>query len=241
MKCLAVIPLALCALASTGQTGRTVNANPQEFPATLSQTVEAGKTAAGTAVSARLMMATLVNGVVVPEGATLNGVVEVSAGRSESQPARIKIRMTQAIWKERAIALNLYLADQYYPRRAEQAPADSPLDSRDSTMRDVLVSTNSILTRGGLVARSPVTDPDTNTKAPPTRHADQNAANDASNSAPARGMSGRTKLDRITAVPDGEGGIALVSDLKKLKLDRGTCYSFESVTVKTQPGSHAAK
>src|SRR5277367_862904 len=54
-------------------------ASVQEFPVTMRQNVKAGKTPVGTKIEARLTIATLVNGAVIPAGAIFSGEVFASA------------------------------------------------------------------------------------------------------------------------------------------------------------------
>ena len=68
-----------------------------EFPVTLRQSVVAGKTPAGTKVEAKLVLATLVNGTVIPRDAILSGEITESVARA-SEPSRIAIRMDLARW-----------------------------------------------------------------------------------------------------------------------------------------------
>ena len=53
-----------------------------ELPIILRQTVEAGKTAVGTKVEARLVMATMIKGGVLPRGAVISGEVTESVAKS---------------------------------------------------------------------------------------------------------------------------------------------------------------
>lgn len=90
-----------------------------EFPITLDQTIAAGKTAVGTQVQARLVVATLVNGVVVPKSAIFSGVVTESAEKSKDAPSRLAIRMDSVQWKDGSIPLKVYLTPWYYPTAQE--------------------------------------------------------------------------------------------------------------------------
>src|SRR5271156_5336201 len=81
-----------------------------EFPAIMRQNVTAGKTPAGTKVEAKLTVATLVNGVVVPQDAILSGEVTESVGKSATDPSRLAIRMDSALWKNKSAPVELALA-----------------------------------------------------------------------------------------------------------------------------------
>ncbi len=86
-----------------------------ELPIVLRQTVEAGKTAVGTKVEARLVMATMINGAVLPRGAVISGEVTESVAKSNDSPSRLAIRMDSAQWKNGEAKFKLYLTAWYYP------------------------------------------------------------------------------------------------------------------------------
>jgi hypothetical protein len=65
----------------------------REFPVIMQQNVAAGATPVGTKVHAKLVVATLVDGEVVPRNAVLSGEVTESAARSPTEPSRLAIRM----------------------------------------------------------------------------------------------------------------------------------------------------
>ena len=95
-------------------------ANP-EFPVIMRQNVVAGATAVGSKVEAKLAVATLVNGAVVPQGAILSGEVIESVAKSISGPSRLAIRMDSAQWKDGGapkvlpFTKRVYLTAWYYP------------------------------------------------------------------------------------------------------------------------------
>lgn len=91
----------------------------QELPIILHKGVTAGKTPAGTKVQAELVMATLVNGTVIPKKAILSGEVIESAAKSRTEPSRISIRINSATWKNGSVPLKLYLTSWFYPSVAE--------------------------------------------------------------------------------------------------------------------------
>src|ERR1700757_2908294 len=65
----------------------------QEFPVILQQTLIAGKTPVGTKVQAKLSLATLLNGIVLPRNAVFSGEVVESIAKTKSEPSSITIRM----------------------------------------------------------------------------------------------------------------------------------------------------
>jgi hypothetical protein len=80
-----------------------------ELPATMRQNVAAGKTEVGTKVQAKLAVATLINGVVVPRDALLFGEVTESVAKSATDPSRLALRMDSAQWKNGAAPITLSL------------------------------------------------------------------------------------------------------------------------------------
>jgi hypothetical protein len=110
-----------------------------EFPVIMRQNVAAGTTPVGSKVQAKLAVATLVDGVVVPRDAVFSGEVTESVAKSATDPSRLAIRMDSAQWKKRSapIVLSLtpkvYLTAWYYPVEAmtsqnlsDESPDDAP-------------------------------------------------------------------------------------------------------------------
>jgi len=91
------------------------SANVQDFPVMMRQNVVAGKMPVGTRVQATLMIATLVAGKVIPEGAIFSGVVVESIAKSAASPSRLSIRMESLQWKTGSLALTTYLTQWYHP------------------------------------------------------------------------------------------------------------------------------
>jgi len=96
-----------------GQTAAPSSA--QEFPVMLQENVIAGKTPVGTKVQAKLSMATLLNGMVVPRNAVFAGEVIESAGKTKDQPSRVSIRVDSVTWKNGSTAVKLYMTPWFYP------------------------------------------------------------------------------------------------------------------------------
>jgi len=86
-----------------------------EFPVMLQQTVTAGKTPVGSKVQAKLTIATLLNGTVIPRNATVTGAVTESAAKTATEPSRLAIRMDSVQWKNGSSAIALYFTGFYYP------------------------------------------------------------------------------------------------------------------------------
>jgi hypothetical protein len=112
-----------------------------EFPVVMRQNVAAGTTPVGTRVQAKLAVATLVDGVVVPRDAVFSGEVTESVARSATDPSRLAIRMDSAQWKKGSasvvlsLASKVYLTAWYYPvaeTRALDHSDESPDDASQS-------------------------------------------------------------------------------------------------------------
>jgi hypothetical protein len=112
-----------------------------EFPVVMRQNVAAGTTPVGTKVQAKLAVATLVDGVVVPRDAVFSGEVTESAAKSATDPSRLAIRMDSAQWKKGSapivlsLAPKVYLTAWYYPvaeTRAQDLSDESPDDASQS-------------------------------------------------------------------------------------------------------------
>jgi hypothetical protein len=89
----------------------------REFPVILQQNVTAGKTQAGTKVQARLGVATLVDGTVIPRNALFSGEVIESTAKTKTDPSRVSIRMDSVQWKNGSTSVKVYLTAWYYPAK----------------------------------------------------------------------------------------------------------------------------
>jgi hypothetical protein len=86
-----------------------------ELPVILRQKVVAGVTPVGSMVEAKLQIATLISGTVVPQGAILSGHLEQSAKKSGDAPSRVKIKFDSAKWKKGTAPLEVYFTGCFYP------------------------------------------------------------------------------------------------------------------------------
>jgi hypothetical protein len=116
----AVSTLVLCAVSSAtllGQQSTGTAATPKviEFPVTMQQDVSAGKTSAGTKIRARLEVATLLNGTVIPRNAVFSGEVVESAAKTATTPSRLALQIDSVQWKAGSAPVKLYLTTWYYP------------------------------------------------------------------------------------------------------------------------------
>jgi hypothetical protein len=102
---------------SKASTSETISSSvaSQEFPVVMRQNVVAGKTPVGTKVEAKLTIATLVKGVVIPEGAVFSGEVVASTSKSDTDASRLAIRMDSVQWKKESKPMKVFLTAWYYP------------------------------------------------------------------------------------------------------------------------------
>ena len=83
------------------------------------KSVTAGKTPVGTTIQAKLSMATLLNGIVVPQNATFLGEIVVSQARTKNQASRLSLRMNSVRWKNGSARVKVSLSDRFSPRIPE--------------------------------------------------------------------------------------------------------------------------
>jgi hypothetical protein len=107
-----------CSAVLLGQQAATPVKEP-EFPVTLQQNVTAGKTPVGSKIQAKLSIATLVDGTVVPRNATLSGEVIESVAKTSNEPSRLAIRMDSAQWKGGTLPIKVFVTNWYYPTISE--------------------------------------------------------------------------------------------------------------------------
>jgi hypothetical protein len=111
-----------CSSNSSGQQQPTTTApgsEVQEFPVVFQRSVTAGKTPVGTTVQAKLSMATLLNGIVVPQNAKFSGEIVVSQARTKNQASRLSLRMDSVSWENGSARVKVFLSDRFSPRIPE--------------------------------------------------------------------------------------------------------------------------
>ncbi len=228
--------LASAALLSQTLLGQTTPAAPSssaglEFPVIMRQNVAAGTTPVGTKVEAKLAVATLVNGVVVPQDAILSGEVTESMAKSASGPSRLAIRMDSAQWKNGAapkvlqLTKKVYLTAWYYPT-AMPSPQELSSGLPDATHNPRLGSGTAGVYSG---QRNPTSPPfpgsDTGTDtlpAPP---------------APAANISKhRVLMKNVESTRNGDGAVTLTSKRSNIKLDKTTIYVLAAGDPANGPG-----
>ena len=179
-----------------------------ELPIVLRQTVEAGKTAVGTKVEARLVMATMINGAVLPRGAVISGEVTESVAKSNNSPSRLAIRMDSAQWKNGEAKLRMYLTAWYYPPAPMAAPDLSygpPGDKRNW---------------GGVNPTVDTTDPPN-----PAQRLSTQQDNGVNADAPGSIISSkRVLIKNVKSASGADGPVVLVSSRSNIKLNKVTTY-----------------
>lgn len=181
-----------------------------EFPVVFLQSIDAGKTAVGSTIQAKLTVATLVNRVVIPKYATFSGVVLESVAKSDKNPSRLAIRMESVHWKDGSVSIKAYLAPWYYPKTVaagpdlQYGPPEPPAKTwngagqypnADSRVYQPFPGADSDQSKGAI--------PDTTSSTT---------------------SSSTTRMKDVTLAPTADGGLALVSERANLKLDKQTTY-----------------
>lgn len=217
--CLLVSSVLLRAQSSDGQSKPPVpasspvgGASALEFPVTMRQNVVAGKTPVGTKVEAKLTIATLVSGTVIPEGAIFSGEVVDSVAKSTTEPSRLAIRMDSVQWKKQSKPVKVFVTPWYYPI----------LMGRDAEVNDQ--NERSIM-------RPQTSESFPNSRMPPDALPP-----------PPRVSESRVAMKDVESTRDDDGTIALTCKKSNLKLDKTTTYVLASgeLTAGTaaKPASH---
>jgi hypothetical protein len=190
-----------------GQGMPASRARALEFPATLRQEVTAGKTSIGTKVQAKLTVATLVNGVVVPRDAVLSGEVVESAAKTSTEPSRLAIRMDSIQWKNGTTEIKAYLTAWFYPVQlpSTDTSSDDPFDPAHRPHNPIY--------SGSPTPPFPAPSHDKETVPPP-------GASDSQKSP------SRVALKNVQSAYKDDGAVALTSAQINIKLDKHTTYVF---------------
>ncbi len=205
----------LCCTALLGQQKAAPSASTAalEFPVTFQESVAAGKTAIGTRVEAKLGMATLVNGTVIPQGAVFSGEVVESTAKDKTEPSKLGIRIDSAQWKSGSVTLKLYLMGWFYPT--------------------LLQSSEEMHTTRTLAAPYPA---DNSQAYPPfpsgASGGDPSGADNSTSS------QHRVRMKDVETDRGNDGTITLVSRQSNIKLDKVTTYVLacpDSLAVPVKP------
>ena len=119
-RTMAVFSLVLCVVSTVSifsQQKPAASAPPgtQEFPVVMQQNVAAGKTPVRSKIHAKLEVATLIGGTVVPRDAVFSGEVIESTAKTPTDPSRLAIRIDSVLWKKGSASVTAYLTAWYYP------------------------------------------------------------------------------------------------------------------------------
>ena len=192
-----------------------------EFPVVLQENVVAGKTPVGTAVHSKLMLATLVKGVVVPQDALLSGRVEESTAKIGADPSRLKIRLDMAQWKGGSLAVNAFLTNMYYANRLIEMPAGEGIP-------DASTNPDPMLSHGGLQHQNSA-DLESRRAAWNRQAAGSNPSDQAHSSEKGLWESSvyRKPMPNVDITRDTNGTV-IMSRRDNIKVERNTAYCFES-------------
>jgi hypothetical protein len=184
----------------------------------LQQSLESGKTPVGTKIQAKLLVATLVNRVVIPQNALFSGVVIESVAKTKKSPGRLAIRIDSVEWQDGSASIKAYLTPLYYPNTVAAGPnlrygppeppaktwnGSGQYPSSDSRVYQPFPSGDSDKSAGAV--------PDT-------------ASSKPSNSP--------VRMKNVESTPTQDGGIALVCEHANLKFDKLTTYVLVGLSAK---------
>jgi len=180
----------------------------------LQQSVTAGKTAAGTKVEAKLRVATLVDGRVVPKNAVFSGEVVESTAKNGKQPCRVSVRMDSIRWKDGSATVKVYVTAWYYPEKDEQGqelqygPPQSPKRTWNG--------------------QGQYPNPDSPAYKPFPGSEDKNKESSVPDTQASHTSNHRVLMKDVETTSGGDGTLALSSKRTNLKLDKLTTYVLAS-------------
>ncbi|HYM76784.1 MAG TPA: hypothetical protein VE377_12460 [Candidatus Dormibacteraeota bacterium] len=201
-----------CSAALFGQQGAAPVAAPvaePEFPVMLQQNVTAGKTPVGFKIQAKLSIATLMGGTVIPRNATLSGEVIESIAKTATDPSRLAIRMDSVQWKNGSVPVKVFITDWYYPTISEagQNLQYGPPQPANRTWN----------------GQGQYPDPNSKVYRPfPSDGTEQSSSVPATPSSTTSNH--KTQMKDIQAERSGDGTIALTSKHANIKLEKYTTY-----------------
>lgn len=180
-----------------------------EFPVMLEQNVIAGKTSVGTKIQAKLSMATLLNGTVVPRNAVFSGEVTESAAKTKDQPSRVSVRMDSVTWKNGSAVVKLYMTAWFYPNMM-----DAGQDLQYGPTKTAQGSWNG-------AGEYPSDQTLKSYKPFPDGQQKDSTVPDTPNSVTSKH---RVLMKNVESGQAGDGGVELVSKKSNIKLERYTTY-----------------
>lgn len=192
-----------------------------EFPVVMRQKVEAGKTPVGTKIEAKLTVATLVNGVVIPQDAVLSGEVIESSAKTATAPSRLTICLASAEWKNGSmpaalvLPAKIYLTSWYYP---------FVIPPKQDFLGGLPDATHGSSQRLGGAATYP--NPNTKDSPPYSRGNTEIDKNPAPTEPSTAAASPHREMMKNVQSSQKGGVVALVSAHSTIKLDKSTTYVF---------------
>jgi hypothetical protein len=212
---MAVSTLILCVLSCSeilSQQKPAASAVPpgtQEFPVVMRQNVTAGKTPVGSRVQAKLEVATLIDGAVVPRNAVFSGEVIESVAKTATDPSRLAIRIDSVLWKKGSASITAYLTAWYYP-------------TKDATGQDLQYGPTQPANRTWN-GQGQYPDPNSKVYRPfPGSDSDNGAS--APNTPSSTASNRRVLMKDVESAKNSDGVIAIVSKSNNIKLDKLTTY-----------------
>ena len=203
------------------------SAGVREFPMLLQTSVVAGRTAIGTKIRAKLCVATLLDGTVIPRNAVFSGEVVESAAKTATDPSRLAIRMDSAQWKGGSASVKAYLTAWYYPTMTEAARQNLQYGPTQPANR----------TWNG---EGQYPDPNSKIYKPfPGGDSDQSGAvPDATTSVTSNR---RVAMKNVDSEQSNDGTVTIVSQKNNIKLDKLTMYVLATGDLPPAPAKPAAK
>jgi hypothetical protein len=201
----------LSSATALGQQKPAASAPPgaREFPVVMQQTVAAGKTPVGAKIKAKLEVATLIDGKVIPRSAVFSGEVIDSSAKTATGPSRLAIRMDSVVWKKGSASLTAYLTAWYYPMKDAAG--------QDLQYGPTLPANRTWNGQGQY--------PDPNSKVyKPFPGSDSGNDASAPNTPSATASNRRVLMKDIESAKNSDGVIAIVSRNSNIKLDKLTTY-----------------
>ena len=185
----------------------------------LQEKIVAGKTQPGTRVQANLVVATLVNGKVIPKNALLSGEVVESRAKTSSEPSRLAVRLDSAHWKNGSASIQVYLTSLFFPVTLEAGP-NLQYGPEQTPKR----SWNGM---GEYPSDSPAYKP-----FPSSAETDKQPSATSPGNTPSSVISKRaTAMKGVECRRDSGGVITLVGQRSNLKVDNLTTYIFASTDL----------
>ena len=164
-------------------------------------------------IRGRALLATIINGAVLPRGAVISGEVTESVAKSNNTPSRLAIRMDSAQWKNGEAKFKVYLTAWYYPPAPPMVSPDisygPPGDRRNW---------------GGVNPTVDTTDPPN-----PAQRFSTQQDNGVNADAPGSIISSkRVLMKNVKSASGADGSVVLVSSRSNIKLDKVTTYVLAS-------------